>query len=159
MPNSLEAFALMAKNGVLPVLITNQSMVNRGLSSLRALLRIHENMEKAVKDAGGAFLDIMFCPHRPDENCACRKPAPGMIFKAADKHGIRLEQTAMVGDNAKDIRCARAAGCGRGVLVRTGSGEKAAQKLAKEGRPADHVADDLLDAVVWLLSPESGLYR
>ena len=56
-----------------------------------------------------------------------------------------------MGDSAKDIECARSAGCGRSILVKTGNGLAAAKTLSDKGTSPDYLADDLLDAVNWIL--------
>lgn len=152
LPGSLKALARLTTANLGIIVISNQSAVNRGLITDRELARIHDGMRQAVQASGGRIDDIFFCPHRPDENCACRKPAPGMILAAAEKYGLDLSRCAMVGDSARDIECAVRAGCGRAVLVTSGinpGGER--RKLAALGLIADHVAAGLPGAVTWLL--------
>ena len=150
-PGSLEAIARLTRAGIAVIVITNQSAVNRGMISLEELETMHRRMRRAVADSGGHITDIFFCPHRPDENCDCRKPKPGMILTARDHHGLDLASAVMVGDSAKDILTGRAAGCGATVLVKTGNGEAAMQSLAKKGTLPDHVANDLAAAANWIL--------
>jgi D-glycero-D-manno-heptose 1,7-bisphosphate phosphatase len=69
-----------------------------------------------------------------------------MLQQAAAKYGLDLSHTILVGDSAKDIQCARAAGCGRAVLVATGNGRSAMETLACRGQSPDHTADNLLEA-------------
>jgi D-glycero-D-manno-heptose 1,7-bisphosphate phosphatase len=99
-----------------------------------------------VAERGGRIKDIFFCPHHPEDHCRCRKPATGMLQQAAAKYGLDLSHTILVGDSAKDIQCARAAGCGRAVLVATGNGRSAMETLARRGQSPDHTADNLLEA-------------
>jgi len=108
-------------------------------------------MCRAVADSGGRITDIFFCPHRPDENCDCRKPKPGMILAARDRYDLDLASAVMVGDSEKDILAGRTAGCSATVLVKTGNGETAIQSLAQKGILPDHVADDLAAAANWIL--------
>jgi D-glycero-D-manno-heptose 1,7-bisphosphate phosphatase len=150
-PGSREAIAGLTESGITVIVITNQSAVNRGMISLHTLEKMHDRMCRAVADSGGKITDIFFCPHRPDENCDCRKPEPGLIFSARDRHGIDLSKTVMVGDSAKDIRAGKAAGCGLTVLVRTGNGESALAALAASHQPPDHVAADLTRAAAWII--------
>ncbi len=153
LPGSLEALARLAKAGLRVIVITNQSAVNRGMVTLKGLEDIHRRMRRAVAAAGGRLDDIFFCPHRPDENCACRKPAPGMIRAAARKYGLDLSRSAMVGDSARDVACGVNAGCGRTVLVTSGLDPGAERgRLDEQGLSADHVASDLAAAVDWLLA-------
>ena len=79
---SIEALRQLNANGFKAIVITNQSAVNRGLIPEPVLREMHDNMRQAVEKAGGFIADIFYCPHRPDEECACRKPKPGLIRQA-----------------------------------------------------------------------------
>jgi D-glycero-D-manno-heptose 1,7-bisphosphate phosphatase len=72
---------------------------------------IHERMRQTVP-----VDDIEICGHVEQDRCACRKPKPGMLFNAAEKHGIALDQSWMIGDRWRDVDAGRAAGC-RTVFV------------------------------------------
>lgn len=151
LPGSLEAMALLTRHGFTIIVITNQSIIGRGMVDLKTLSHTHRQMSEAVAAHGGSIRGIFFCPHHPEDGCDCRKPAPGLIFKAQDTYDIDLSNAVMVGDSAKDIECARNAGCGTSVLVKTGNGLSAMDALAeKEIRP-DYQAEDLLDAARWIL--------
>jgi len=150
-PGSLEALQLLNKKGYCVIVITNQSAVGRGMITMKTLMNIHILMRKEIQKAGGKILDVFFCPHRPDENCPCRKPEPGLIFQAREEYGINIPKAVMVGDNAKDIMVGKRAGVGRTVLVMTGCGAKAQNELMNKGTPPDYVAEDLLDAVKWII--------
>lgn len=151
LPRSLAAIRELTRSGYHVILITNQSVIGRGMVSEAGLARIHEHLKQTVAAGGGRIEDIFFCPHTPDDGCACRKPKPGLIRMAAQTYGIDVARTVMVGDSAKDIACARGAGCGAAVLVRTGNGRAAAKTLADHNMPVDYHADDLFDAVEWIL--------
>jgi D-glycero-D-manno-heptose 1,7-bisphosphate phosphatase len=73
-PGSLEAIARLHRAGWRVVVATNQAGVARGLFDLDTLMRIHEKMHRAVRETGGLIDAVFFCPHGPDDNCACRKP-------------------------------------------------------------------------------------
>jgi len=150
-PKSVEAIARLTRAGVAVIVITNQSAVNRGMISQQELETMHRRMCRTVADSGGRITDIFFCPHRPDENCDCRKPRPGMILAAQDRYSLDLASAVMVGDSAKDILAGQAAGCGATVLVQTGNGEKALQSLEPSGRQPDRICTDLDHAVQWIL--------
>ncbi len=151
-PGSLAAIARLTLAGLQVVIITNQSAVNRGLLSVSGLESIHRNLKRAVQESGGRIADLLFCPHRPDQGCECRKPKPGMILAAQQRHGIALVQSVMVGDSATDILAGKAAGCGRTVLVETGNGRDAARSLAAVDAAPDHIAVNLDHAATWILS-------
>lgn len=153
LPGSLEAICRLYAAGYTLIVITNQSAINRRLTTEAAVAHIHRSMQQAVAEKGGRIHDVLFCPHQPSENCHCRKPKPGLIHRAREKYDIDLSTAAMVGDSAKDILCGRNAGCGTTVLVQTGNGAAAAQALAADAQSPDHVARDLMAAADWLLSP------
>ncbi len=148
--NSPEAVALLCKNGFDVILITNQSVINRKMASHNDLEAIFNKMKKGIEKAGGKIKDIFFCPHMPDQGCTCRKPRPGLILQAAEKYGIDLTNSCMVGDSVKDMECAENAGCGARVLVKTGNGEKAARILKKRAVQPDCICKDLMAAAEWI---------
>jgi len=154
LPGSLEAIARLTAANLRVIVVTNQSALNRGLITRRELERIHDGMRQAVQAHGGRIDDIFFCPHRPNETCGCRKPAPGLILAAREKYDLDLAAGAMVGDSARDVECAIRAGCAHTVLVTAGIHTGQRRKLTARGLAADHVAGSLSDAVDWLLDIE-----
>ncbi|MGD8836661.1 MAG: D-glycero-beta-D-manno-heptose 1,7-bisphosphate 7-phosphatase [Desulfobacteraceae bacterium] len=152
LPGSLQAMAALTRAGYALILITNQSIIGRKMVPLTVLEDIHRRMVKAVEAAGGRILDIFYCPHHPDAFCDCRKPEPGLIFQAKEKHGIDLLRSVMIGDNVKDVRCGRNAGCGATILVRSGSGHEAEKELARQQILPSAVVDDLKSAAQLILS-------
>lgn len=152
LPGSLEAIARLSRAGYALILITNQSIIGRGMVPPGVLEDMHRRMGREIEAAGGEIFDIFYCPHRPDEDCDCRKPEPGLIFQAKERHGIDLPRTVMIGDNVKDVACGHNAGCGATILVRTGSGREAEKALAREQIQPTAVADDLNAAAGLILS-------
>jgi D-glycero-D-manno-heptose 1,7-bisphosphate phosphatase len=152
LPGSLEAINLLTLNGFTTIVITNQSVINRKMVSGNVLDDIHTRMKQAVTSNGGQIKDIFFCPHVPEDRCHCRKPSPGLIFRAKQKYRIDISTSVMIGDSAKDIECARNAGCGHAVLVKTGNGSEAEKILKEKGIFPDFIARDLLEAVGWILT-------
>ena len=125
------------------VVLTNQAEVGRGNLPIEDLERIHERLRSLLAAAGASVDAIEVCPHRPEDACACRKPAPGMALAAAERFGFDLRDSFVIGDHVSDMGLGRAVGATT-VLVRTGHGheeETAAAPLT------DHVADDLAGAV------------
>ena len=155
-PGSLDALKLLTLNGFRIVVITNQSVINRSILSEAELREIHEKMATAVVAHGGKIEAVYFCPHLPEDGCSCRKPEPGLIYRAQAEHGLDLSEACMIGDSFKDIQCARRAGCGAAILVRTGHGVEAERLCQEGGMVPDYVADDLLAAVKWLIGESSG---
>ncbi len=125
------------------VVVTNQAHVGRGLLPAATLDRIHDRLE-AMLAAEGASVDAIFhCPHRPEDGCGCRKPAPGMALEAASRFGFDPSRAFVIGDHAGDMGMGRAVGATT-IMVRTGHG---LEELAAAEGLADHVAADLAGAV------------
>ncbi len=120
-PGSLEAIARLNHNGFLPVVITNQSGIGRGLLSLDQLSAIHSKMRLELSRVGGHLEAILFCPHTPEDDCTCRKPRTGLLELAGLRFSQGLSEVIAVGDSWRDLIAARAAGA-QGVLVRSGKG-------------------------------------
>lgn len=118
---SLEAIARLHRAGWRVVVATNQSGISRKLFDLDTLARIHETMQRQVRDAGGMIDAVFFCPHGPDDHCDCRKPAPGMLHDIAMRLHTELTDVPAIGDSLRDIKAATAAGASP-VLVKTGKG-------------------------------------
>ena len=152
LPGSLEALKKLTMNGFVVMVITNQSVIHRKMMSLKTLEHIHGMMKKTVLSSGGDIKDIFFCPHIPEDQCDCRKPNTGLILKAEEKHRIDLKASIMVGDSAKDIECARNAGCGTVILVKTGNGALAEKQLKEKMIRPDVIVQDLLEAAHWIIS-------
>lgn len=122
LPGAAEAIRTINESGYLVIVITNQPVIARGEVSFEQLQEIHNKMETLLGQEG-AYLDgIYFCPHHPDKgfegevpelkiDCECRKPKPGLLYKAAVDFNIDLEQSWMVGDGKNDILAGKNAGC------------------------------------------------
>ena len=135
-----EALDRLRAAGVPLAVISNQSGVGRGLITEEQVQAVNRRIEELV----GPIATWIYCPHAADEGCDCRKPAPGMIVRAASSLGVDASRCAVVGDIGADVEAARAAGA-RGILVPTGKTRSA------EIRAAEEVADDLHEAVDLLL--------
>ena len=149
-PGAVEAVARLKQAGARVVMITNQSGVGRGLFSIETLGAIHAKL-RAVFDAGGAPFDgLYYCPHHPDDGCACRKPGTVMVERAVADLGLDLSHVYVVGDQRRDIDLARRIGA-KGILVTTGpTSVQALEELRQEVAVPDYVATDLSQAVTWL---------
>lgn len=151
LPGALAALRRLARAPYRVVLVTNQSAVGRGLVPLARAEAITARVAAAVRAAGGRVDGWYLCPHRPGEGCACRKPAPGLLLRAAAELGLDPARSYLVGDALTDLQAARAAGA-RGVLVLTGRGRAQAALLAAEPGPSWPVVADLGAAVEWILA-------
>lgn len=121
-PGSLAAIARLNHAGYRVVVATNQSGLARGLFDINALNAIHAKMHEQLTQYGGAIEAVFFCPHGPEDKCACRKPAPGMFHDISRRLRQPLYKTIVVGDKLSDINAALAVKA-RAMLVKTGKGQ------------------------------------
>ncbi len=145
-----KAIARLNQLGVLVILVTNQSAIGRGWLTPEGLEHIHQRLADLFRVQGGAIDDVFFCPHRPDEGCACRKPDAAMITQAAERYSLDLSQSFFVGNKSSDLEAAHRAGV-PGVLVMTSDYSKDALKARDDGRfSIVHVAQTFVHAVDWI---------
>jgi D-glycero-D-manno-heptose 1,7-bisphosphate phosphatase len=150
-PFAAEAIRKLNDANLPVIVVTNQSGVGRGMFAESMVHIVHEEMTQQIAAAGAHLTAIYYCPHTSDDDCECRKPKPGMIRQAAREHDVDLARSFVVGDRYGDVELAQANG-GCGVLVRTGYGaEDLRVNGASWARQPDFVADDLADAVDWIL--------
>jgi D-glycero-D-manno-heptose 1,7-bisphosphate phosphatase len=149
LPGTLEALAMLRSAGVYLSVATNQSGVGRGLMTLEQLYAVHHRMQTEASQQGGELGAVLFCPHAPDDGCACRKPAPGLIHEALARSGFAAAESLVVGDDRRDLEAASRAGV-QAALVRTGKGRKTEMLLHRAAVPTyddlAHVARAILEA-------------
>lgn len=147
LPGALEGLAILRRGGLYISVVTNQSGVGRGLMTLEQLSAIHDLMQTEAAAHGGVLDAVLFCPHAPQERCACRKPAPGLIQAAIARSRIAPAGTLVVGDDTRDLEAARQAGVAA-ALVRTGKGRQAEASSCNAGVPAYDDLAQLAQAIV-----------
>ncbi len=141
---TIEALKILKQKGYLLIVITNQAGIARGYYKKETLEEIHNKMNNVLKKNNIILDDIFYCPHHPDYTgpCDCRKPQPGMIFKAREKHNIDLQSSFMIGDTLRDIEAGLAAQC-KTVLVLTGYGFEERDKISNS--QPDFIYENLLE--------------
>jgi histidinol-phosphate phosphatase family protein len=97
--------------GFLVVVVTNQSAINRGLTTEKLVNEIHDEIQKYLKNYETVIDRFYFCPHKPNEKCNCRKPRPGLLEKAILEIGIEPNKSWIIGDNDSDITAGIEVGC------------------------------------------------
>lgn len=155
-PYSVDAVRLLNQAGFVVVVVTNQSGIARGIVEERFVHEAHAHISARLA-AGGARVDgYYYCPHHPDGaraeyrlTCDCRKPAPGLLHRAAKDLGLDLPRSFAVGDRWQDVEAGTAVGA-RGVLVRTGHGRRT-EASPRPGVTPAAVVDNLIEAVTWIL--------
>lgn len=125
-----EAIRYINQKGYLAIMVTNQPVIARNLCTLEELDDIHATLETLLGKEHAYLNAIYYCPHHPDAGypeerkeykikCDCRKPAPGMLLKAANDWNIDLRNSYMIGDRTSDAQAGESAGCKRSILIET----------------------------------------
>ncbi len=155
LPGVAEGLRRLKAAGFRVVVVTNQSAIARGKVTVAGLETIHAELRRQLTSAGVELDAIYYCPYHPDGTVPPynrehdeRKPAPGMLFRAAREMNLDLAKSWMVGDRLRDIQAGHRAGC-RTVLVRSDSTEPA-EDFTGQDRP-DFEADGLLAAADMIL--------
>ena len=118
-PHAIEALSLLSRSGFALFVATNQRGLATGRIGRNEYDALRAHIEQRLHDEAGVALQGWYtCPHASDITppCACRKPAPGLLQRAADEHGIDLERSWMVGDILDDVEAGRRAGCSTVLL-------------------------------------------
>lgn len=151
------ALAGLAARGYRLVVVTNQSAVARGLLDEAGLADIHAELRRRLRRRGVELDAIYHCPHHPTEGlpplrrrCGCRKPAAGLLRRAARELGLDLGASFVVGDGLRDVEAALRAGA-RPLLVRTGHGQREAAAVRRT-HPGVPVVADIGAAAAAILS-------
>ncbi|MFH0963003.1 MAG: HAD family hydrolase [Planctomycetota bacterium] len=153
---AVDAIARLSKVGFLVFVVTNQATIGRGWTDLATFERIKEHLTTRVEAAGGKLAKVYFCPHRPEDGCACRKPGTGMIDQALDEHpGIDVGESFLVGDTATDMELAGRAGL-RAIFVLTGHGARERTTLEEKGIRPEAVTAGLAEAADHILGAGRG---
>jgi D-glycero-D-manno-heptose 1,7-bisphosphate phosphatase len=112
------ALQLFQQSGYALFVVTNQPGIAKGLFAEAALERVERRLSGLLAQYGVVLSGFYYCPHSPDGtvsgyamSCGCRKPLPGMLFRAASEHGIDLARSWMIGDILHDVEAGRRAGC------------------------------------------------
>lgn len=149
-PGALEAFRLIREHGFKIVIVSNQSGIARKRFAMGDLQAVQRRLEELLYAGCAGFDGFYFCPHDPlVESCSCRKPAPGMIIRAAKELKLDIGESFMLGDRPGDVECGIAAGCRASAMVLTGYGAQNVN-VAQERRYL--VYSDFLTAVKGLLA-------
>lgn len=135
LPGAVEGLAGIAEAGYLLAVVSNQRGVARGLVSFEVLGEIEAEIQRRLRARGCQVAAFRYCPHEIEDNCCCRKPAPGMILALARELDVDLTRSWMVGDCESDVQAGAAAGCRTVRIARLG-----------EASSADLVAGSLFEA-------------
>jgi histidinol-phosphate phosphatase family protein len=149
MPGAAEGLRQLHAAGYPLVVVSNQSGVARGLFAEEALVAVEGRLRKLVADVGVPLAGFYYCPHHPEGTvpayaveCDCRKPAPGLLLRAARERGFDLSRSWLVGDILNGVEAGRRAGC-RTILLDNGHETESA--MSPERMP-EFTASDLVEA-------------
>jgi len=145
--DAIPALYRIQQAGYVLLIISNQSGVSRGMFRLDDVQRFNDAIAKQLRQGGIRITrkNFFICPHGPRDGCACRKPRPGLLLKAARQHKIALSASFTVGDALSDLEAGRRAGTRTILLNRTRKPQK------KTG--ANYVASSLIDVADLLPVP------
>ena len=149
-PGSKEAIARLTMAGHRIIICTNQAVVAKEIIAIDTVEDIHRQMLTEITKAGGMVDRVYYCPHSKDARCSCRKPQPGMLFRARDDLGIDLHDAVFVGDNISDIQAGLAAGV-HPILVLTGLGMQYLNACYHEIHEPFHIARSLRHTADFIL--------
>jgi D-glycero-D-manno-heptose 1,7-bisphosphate phosphatase len=157
LPGVLSSIRRLSQTGMPIFIVTNQAIINRGITTEATLNDIHSRMLAKIEQAGGRIEKIFYCPHDKHEDCDCRKPKPGMLKQAAHEFGIDLTRSFLVGDAWTDIEAGLAVGASS-ILVMTGRGRNQGNmaRLLTQNAVRIGAACDLADATTIILSALNG---
>ncbi|MBV8886420.1 MAG: HAD family hydrolase [Chroococcidiopsidaceae cyanobacterium CP_BM_RX_35] len=156
---AVEGLQLLNASGYQLIVITNQSGVARGYFPELALVAVEARLRQLLADAGVPLAGFYYCPHHPDgvvqefaKNCSCRKPEPGLLLYAADKHNINLAQSWFIGDILNDVEAGHRAGC-KTVLI--DNGNETEWQMSQQRSP-HYIVTDLTKAALVITSEDNG---
>lgn len=144
-PGAKEAVAAVRAAGLPVGVVTNQAGIGLGMLTPEQVEAVNGRVDELI----GPFDTWQYCPHAPVEECSCRKPAPGLILRAADALHVPVEEVVVIGDTVMDVGAAEAAGA-TGIYVVTDRSRNS------EIRRCSLVANDIRAAVDWVLTQRAG---
>ena len=149
LPGVAPALKRLLRAGFPLVVITNQSGVGRGWISARDVKHVNKRLESLLRQRGVRLDGIYWCPHKPSQGCACRKPKLKLVKQAARALGRTWRGSLSIGDKWSDVELGQNTG-GQGVLVLTGYGRQTQSKKAGHRRPVA-IARNFAGAARWIL--------
>ena len=115
--NIFPAILMLQNEGYLVIIVTNQAGINKGILSNELVDEINQHIIRLLKKQGIDISAVYVCPHKPEEQCKCRKPQPGLLLKAAKEHNIDLENSIIIGDTDKDTEAGLNAGLKKVIKI------------------------------------------
>lgn len=151
-PKTYSSLISIQNAGYKIVIVTNQSAVGRGMLALQTAHELNQRLVELIRENGGQVDGVYLCPHRPEDDCDCRKPKPGMLLQAANELKIDFSRSWLVGDAWSDILAGQAVGVRGTILVRTGRGQNQLSQSHPGNLDSFFVATDLAHAALIILA-------
>jgi D-glycero-D-manno-heptose 1,7-bisphosphate phosphatase len=154
LPAVKKSLAALSRLDLPIIVVTNQALINRGIVPVEVVNDIHQRMIAEVTSVGGRIDEVLYCPHRPDEGCSCRKPEPGLLWQAAERYRLDLSHSYLIGDAATDIMAGNQVGC-RTFLVLTGRGPRQIAPAYRAAPGQFKIVSNLMEAAFDIAGIES----
>jgi len=138
-PEAIHALSFAQARNYKIVIVTNQSAIGRGLVRPEKADEINRQLVNLIQHNGGQVDGVYMCPHKPDDDCFCRKPKPGLLLQAAHELSLDLQRSWMIGDAWSDVQAGQRAGVLHKIILKTGRGTE--QLL---GPRPEEIADPLI---------------
>ena len=142
-PEAIRALSLAPLKKYKVVIVTNQSVIGRGLILLETAQEINQRLINLIRDHNGQIDGVYMCPHTPEEGCFCRKPLPGLLLQAAKDLSLDLQRSWMIGDAWSDVQAGEAAGMRGTILLKTGRGTEQLRQTHPENMKGNLVFESL----------------
>jgi len=149
LPEAIEGLKHISDSDYLAIIISNQSWVSRNRMSHDEVTQVFKNIQNNLKKLDIHIDDFYFCPHTEKHNCNCRKPNPGMVLQAAEKHNIDIKNSFMIGDMTGDIELGKRLGM-KTILVKTGAGGSD----KRFNTTPDHVFENISEAAKHIIQKD-----
>jgi len=142
-PEAVRALSLAMARDYKIVIVTNQSAVGRGLILQVNADEINHQLIHLIHHEGGQIDGVYMCPHKPDDDCFCRKPKPGLLLQATQELSLDLQRSWMIGDAWSDLQAGQRAGVRQTILLRTGRGAEQLLQPCPEEIESYQIFDNL----------------
>lgn len=142
-----DAVRIARDHGNLVICVTNQSGIARGLYTTEDVERIHARLNELLVPARAKIDAFYYCPHAPENGCACRKPGTELFERARDDLSIDLAASAIIGDRGLDVEAGRRLGL-LTALVRSPTHEPEVEAELKRGSIVPEIRADTFEGAV-----------
>jgi histidinol-phosphate phosphatase family protein len=151
LPGVIQGLRLLREHGYRIICVTNQSGIGRGFFTEATLRAIHDRMNERLQRGGAGIDAFYYCPHRPEDGCACRKPGTELFLRAERDHHLDLRNSAIIGDRSLDIEVGTSLGLRSVFVPERGLERMMEEELRERKSQPDFRAGTFLGAALLLL--------